>query len=89
MTNATQEKRIINRLLEYGVISRNQCLNVKISRLGAIIEDLEKDGWVFKPSYTEDRKDYYYEVVYCPLQAIEYRVGDRIILKYERKTENA
>lgn len=44
----SQKQRVINRLLERGEISRNQCLANYISRLSAIIQDLEEDGWIFE-----------------------------------------
>ncbi len=44
-------------------ISRNFCLSNYISRLGARIDDLEKDGWVFE---TERRDgNYVYKMVKC------------------------
>ena len=32
-------------------ISRNECLRTYISRLGAIVCQLKKEGWVFKPEH--------------------------------------
>lgn len=86
MTNSTQKQIVINRLLDMGGISRNWALKNYISRLSAHILELKKEGWEFETKRYNG--NYIYLVTYCPLQAIEYRLGDRIILKYERKTEN-
>lgn len=69
-----------------GGISRNWALKNYISRLSAHILELRKEGWEFETK--RHNGNYIYLVTHCPLQAIEYRLGDRIILKYERKTEN-
>lgn len=72
----SQKQRVINRLLERGEISRNQCLANYISRLSAIIQDLEEDGWIFE---TERRggnykteADYIYKVKSHPYKIQEY-----------------
>lgn len=51
MTNATQKEFVANRLRADGRISRNFCLKNYISRLGALINLLKKDGWEFDASY--------------------------------------
>ena len=51
-----------------GKITRNHCLRNYISRLGAIICDLKKDGYNISGSYVEvktpfgKRKDYQYRI---------------------------
>lgn len=45
MTNKTQKEWVKEQLLQHGKVSRNQALSIYISRLGAIIYDLNKDGW--------------------------------------------
>ena len=53
----------IKRQLElYGFITRNQCLQNFISRLGAHIAELEKQGYKFQAGYvkTANGKDYKY-----------------------------
>lgn len=61
---STQKNRIAKRLLERGEISRNECLRNYISRLGARIQDLENEGWVFE---TETRGgDYIYKLTHSP-----------------------
>jgi predicted RNA binding protein YcfA (HicA-like mRNA interferase family) len=60
MTNLTQKERIIIKLEKDGFVTRNECLSRFISRLGAIIKDLEYEGWEF---YKERFKgDYKYIV---------------------------
>lgn len=44
----TQKEWVKQQLRETGEITRNQCLGQFISRLSAIIQDLEEDGWVFE-----------------------------------------
>jgi hypothetical protein len=56
----TQKQFVINQLEAKGEISRNLCLNNRITRLAAIINNLKKKGWEFK----EDRinGDYIYYI---------------------------
>ena len=58
----TQLDWIISRLDETGKISRNECLQNYISRLGARIADLKEMGWELEGSFekTENGKDYVY-----------------------------
>ena len=43
----SQREKIIDMLKTQGYVSRNYCINNRISiRLGAIIHNLKKDGWV-------------------------------------------
>jgi hypothetical protein len=72
MKNQTQREWVEAQLTERGGITRNQCLKNYISRLGAIIADLKKDGWEFVASYKEVQtpfgkgKDYVYRVTNIP-----------------------
>lgn len=54
----TQRKWVEEQLRATGEITRNQCLKNYISRLGAIMLDLKKDGWDFTTSSREG--DYVY-----------------------------
>lgn len=70
----TQFTFVIERLDTYGEITRNQCLKVYISRLGAIIHTLKKEGWQFKTFTRETEKpdgskgkDFVYLLVSKPL----------------------
>ena len=68
MKNPTQKERIIKRLLSVGQISRNECLRNYISRLGAIICDLTKEGWEFDTKNVQG--DYVYYVTKTPYKTI-------------------
>ena len=70
----SQKDRIIKRLLERGEISRNECLRNYISRLGAYIVILKKEGWEFE---TEERNgDYIYRATKTPYVKTKYRLQD-------------
>lgn len=64
MKNETQEQRVVYKLKTDGFITRNECLRNYISRLGALICRLKKQGYVFKTSNVEG--DYRYDVVSFP-----------------------
>lgn len=80
----SQKERVIQRLLQTGQISRNSCLQNYISRLSAIIQILEEEGWVFKTD--RDEGDYVYYLITCPFKKQEYTnpVTGQIITKYIR-----
>lgn len=66
----TQRQRVEKRLLEVGYVTRNQCLSTfpAITRLGAIICDMTKDGWEFT---TENKNgDYKYILQKCPYRTV-------------------
>lgn len=74
MKNPSQKQRIVKRLLSVGEIGRNECLRNYVSRLGAIICDLTKEGWSFD---TERRGgDYVYKVVRSPFKEVTYKLSD-------------
>lgn len=66
----SQEKFVINQLKLNGFISRNFCLENYVSRLGAIICDLKKDGWDFDAKYVTGKKgkNFVYYVTKTPLK---------------------
>jgi hypothetical protein len=66
----TQTARIIEQLEDKGFVTRNWALSQYISRLGALICDLKKEGWVFTQEYTETPygKDYTYTLISKPNQ---------------------
>lgn len=68
MKNETQRKWVLEQLEEQGFITRNQCLRQYISRLGAIICDLRKEGYEFDCEYkkTDQGKDYVYTLISYP-----------------------
>lgn len=76
----TQINRVINKLNRDGFITRNECLRNYISRLGAHINTLRKMGWEIEDGvYTDDKKDFIYQVKKSPMKRVIYKVGDKII----------
>ncbi|NCD11024.1 MAG: hypothetical protein EOL93_00605 [Epsilonproteobacteria bacterium] len=65
MLNSSQKEYVIKRLMEDGQISRNHCLSHYISRLGAIICDLKKDGFEISGDYEKvgNGKDFVYRLL--------------------------
>ena len=88
MSRQTQAQFVINRLRQRGQISRNECLQNYITRLGAIICDLKEDGWTFSASYIRNDhggRDYVYFLQNSPFKKVEYRVeGELVGSRYER-----
>ncbi len=79
----SQKNRVVGQLLANGYITRNQCLRNYISRLSAIIQVLEEEGWQF--STKDDKGDYVYTVIKCPLRKIVYKLSNgETIEKYEK-----
>ena len=72
----TQQQFVKKQLLEYGKVSRNDCLKRYITRLGALILNLKKEGWEINGYYqdTEYGKDYIYELKHSPLKKVIYKV---------------
>ena len=64
----TQLRTVRNKLKEDGFITRNYCLEMRITRLSAIIMVLKEEGWDLKGSWlkTEHGKDFKYEVLARP-----------------------
>lgn len=60
----SQKQFVKKMLLETGMVSRNGCLQNRITRLGAIICDLKKDGYDIEGGYekTEHGKDFVYRI---------------------------
>jgi hypothetical protein len=46
----SQKKHVEEQVIKYGVISRNYCLKNYITRLSAIICDMQKKGYLFEVS---------------------------------------
>lgn len=66
----TQKDRVVKRLKAFGRISRNECLRNYISRLGAIICDLTKEGWEFDAKNVKG--DYVYIATRMPFKTVTY-----------------
>ena len=71
MTNLTQLQRVKNKLQRDKMITRNQCLNVfpAITRLSALIQILEEQGWIFNTEHF--RGDYRYFLKFSPPEQIK------------------
>ena len=68
MAKVTQKQRILEILKRDGSISRNQALGMFISRLSAIIQDLEAEGYSFVPKKKDG--DYTYTLVGSPKRKV-------------------
>lgn len=61
-----QEEQVLYHLQEYGDVSRNWALSQNITRLSAIIQDLEAKGFVFDADYKSTEygdNDYLYVLI--------------------------
>lgn len=68
MKNSTQSQWVKEQLEEHGFITRNECLKKYISRLGAIICELKKEGYMFTSEFqtTPYGKDFIYTLISKP-----------------------
>ena len=64
----SQRERVIGVLKSQGYVSRNHALRNFISRLSAIIQDLEAEGWEFAPR--REGGDYEYHVKKIPTHLV-------------------
>lgn len=71
----SQKEFVISQLKKNGSISRNFCLGNYISRLGAIVNQLNKEGWNLEGS-NQDNGDYLYKVKQSPFKKVIYRLAD-------------
>lgn len=82
-TKTSQIQWVKEQLGQYGEISRNTCLKAYISRLGAIIQKLEYQGYTFKP---ERRKgDYVYVMTAVPTRKVYEYVNEGGMMKPVQK----
>lgn len=84
----SQKEQVIKILRLNGEVSRNVCIReLYITRLSAIIQELEEDGWTFNPQNvkTEYGRDFIYYMVKTPYKKVEYYVPvlKQVITKYE------
>jgi hypothetical protein len=80
----SQQEWVIDQLLKKGKISRNFALKHFVSRLGAIIQVLEENGWQFNAYYVKGDnggRNYVYEMIKCPYKQQVYKVDGKIITK--------
>jgi len=64
----TQLDWITKQLIKNGYVTRNQCLKRYISRLGARISDMKKDGYLISAGYMKIKngRDYCYTLLREP-----------------------
>jgi hypothetical protein len=83
----SQEKFVIDHLLKNDCISRNTCIQNFITRLGAIINRLNQQGWIIEGEWdiTEKGRDYVYFLRKTPFKKVQYFVPvlNKTITQYE------
>jgi hypothetical protein len=64
----TQRDKVVDQLRAFKKVSRNWCLQHYISRLGAIIEELNRHGWKIEGKYEKSHigSDFVYRVIERP-----------------------
>lgn len=84
----TQLELIRRKLVDDGFITRNECLKMYITRLGARINDLLREGWEIRGEYvkTPYGKDYKYTLIRGRMKRVAYSnpaTGEILAIKYE------
>ena len=76
MAKQSQEQWVINQLNLNGFISRNFALENFVSRLGAIIYNLTKEGWEFDAKYVKGKRgnNFVYYLLKTPMKKTLYNV---------------
>ena len=87
MKTKSQKEQVKKILLQNGEVSRNVCIReLYITRLSAIIQELETEGWEFNPQNvkTEHGKDFVYYLKKTPMVKTIYKVvgEDKEIITY-------
>ena len=68
----SQKHKVIQKLRADGEVSRNWCLSQYISRLSAIIQVLESEGYIFETK-TKDG-DYVYKIKDAPKRVVRMEI---------------
>lgn len=81
----TQRDRVEESLLKNGYATRNQFLRQvpAITRLSALIQDMEEDGWTFTTETTKN-KDYAYKLLSCPYRRVVYLVNGETFVTWKK-----
>lgn len=87
MTKLSQREQVVKILKLNGEVSRNVCIReLYITRLSAIIQNLEEEGWKFNPETvkTKHGKDFVYYLTKSPLKKVQYYVPllNKVITNY-------
>ena len=73
-----RKEELVRKILEKeGKISRNQALSMNVTRLGAAIDRLKKEGYAIDGEWTEDKSDYVYilkGITNVPKKAVKVRI---------------
>ena len=89
MSNKTSQLEYIRKLLlNYGEVSRNHCLEQRITRLGSRIYDLRQEGFLIEPKRVKKNGgvDYVYYLVSAPYQKMKYVTPDGLeIIRFEKQ----
>ena len=74
MKSQSQTEYVITLLKNYGYVDRNNCLEQRLTRLGAIICNLKKLGWDFRAEFVKEKggKNFYYYATKSPLKVLQY-----------------
>jgi len=84
----SQQTYIEHILLNYGRISRNRCLEERITRLGAYVNILNNSGWEIKGRYEKKNGglDFVYELISSPFKKVIYKIDgmNKEIIRYEK-----
>ena len=85
-----QKSWTIKQLLEHGRVSRNEALSQRITRLGAIINQLNREGYTITGNYVKENggRNYYYQLVHAPVKKVMYTVPElnKTFTAYERQS---
>lgn len=86
----TQLEWVKNKLLYDSEVSRNEALEMFITRLSGYILKLRTEGWqISEGQYrkTKKGKDYFYSLINSPYKKVSYKVegSDTIISRFEKK----
>ena len=82
----SQRERVISKLLKTGFVTRNECLSQfpAITRLSAIIQVLEENGFEFETKDTGN--DWKYTMITCPYKKEQFinPITKETITRYEK-----
>jgi len=73
----SQKTTVLKIMREKGYITRNECLRMFISRLGAIIWQLKSEGMNIESEWKDG--DYIYKLMDKPKETIVYRVNGEVV----------
>ena len=87
MKKESQLEYVKKLLLNYGKVSRNHCLEQRLTRLTSRIDDLKNEGWEIEPKREKINggTDFVYYLKSSPYRKVMYKVeGMNPIIKFEK-----